>query len=660
MEPGYVIEFIENQKILCAVILEIKKQRLRLLTENNKEITISPNRLSHHETCTLKLSAGRDALVSSLKKIADHRNSLIHNIDIKELWDILYEEDEWIDLTTMTEFCFKKNPSPDEKSAIMRAFFANRIFFKFNQDKFFPNSEETVNQILSQIKEQKHKELIIIEASEWLKKALTDSNIKYPDNFEEISEILKSYYIFENESQYAKTGKEILSRTGLNSTDKLFSLFVKLGIWNKDENIDLLHLEIQTNFSQKVISYAENFLPPQTNSPDTPKRRDLTDIDVMTIDGESTLDFDDAISIEEQDNTYIVGIHITDIGHFIKKGDIIDRHALEQATSIYLPDLTINMLPPVFSENFCSLKKDKTRPAISILVKLSYFADILDFEIVPSIIKIKQQLTYSDVDNNIDKKPALSNLLHLAKQFREKRLDGDAMQISLPELNIDISDTNEVNITKTTREKPGRILISEMMIMANWLMAKFLSNNNMPAIFRSQPPPKERLFKRDQGTIFQNWMQRKLLSRAIVSSRPEHHSGLGINAYVTATSPIRKYSDLVTQRQIRAVFNYEEPYSKTEINQIIQKLPYPQSIAAKAQYSRHRYFILKFLEKKSGSTTQAIILDKRKNFHLALLCEYVLECKLSLPSGTTLKPGDLVSVTIQHVNARKDVLSIYL
>ncbi len=660
MESGYVIEFIENQKILCAVILEIKKQRLRLLTENNREITISHNRLSHQETGTLKLSNGRDSLVSSLKKIASYRNSLIHNIDIKELWDVLYEEDEWIDLTTMTEFCFSKNPSSDEKAAVMRAFFANKIYFKFNQDKFFPNSEETVKQILSQIKEQKHKELIITQASEWLKKVLTDSDTKSPDNFEKILEILKSYYIFDNDSPHAKAGKEILAKAGLNASDELFSLFVKLGLWKEDENIDLLRFEIQTDFSQKVINYTKNFLPPHINSPDTPKRRDLTDIDIITIDGESTLDFDDAISIEEKDNTFIIGIHITDIGHFIKKGDIIDHHALEQASSIYLPDLTINMLPKVFSENFCSLKKNKTRPAISIFAKLNYFADILDFEIVPSIIKIKQQLTYNDVDNNIDKRSDLSNLLHLAKQFREKRLDAEAMQISLPELHIDISNTNEISITKTTREKPGRLLISEIMIMANWLMAKFLSNNNMPAIFRSQPPPKERLFKRDKGTIFQNWMQRKLLSRAIVSSRPEHHAGLGVNAYVTATSPIRKYSDLVTQRQIRAVFNYEKPYSKIEINQIIQKLPYPQSIAAKAQYSRNRYFILKYLEKKSGSTTQAIIINQRKNFHIVLLCEYMLECKLSLPSGTTIEPGDLVSVTIQHVNARKDILSIYL
>ena len=132
MELGSIVEFIDRQKIMCAVILEIKKLRLRLLTESNREVKLSANRLSHRCSSHLDLSLGRDKLVESLKKISSRRKALIDHVDVKELWEVLNSEQEWIDLETMTEFCFPENPTDDHESAVVRAFFENRLYFKFN------------------------------------------------------------------------------------------------------------------------------------------------------------------------------------------------------------------------------------------------------------------------------------------------------------------------------------------------------------------------------------------------------------------------------------------------------------------------------------------------------------------------------------------------
>jgi exoribonuclease-2 len=155
-------------------------------------------------------------------------------------------------------------------------------------------------------------------------------------------------------------------------------------------------------------------------------------------------------------------------------------------------------------------------------------------------------------------------------------------------------------------------------------------------------------------------MQRKLLNRFTLGYEPEHHSGLGVAAYVTATSPIRKYFDLVTQRQIRAVLGLETPYSKTEIERLIQSLGLTMGTVSRIQNARQRYWLLKHLETKIGEKTEAIVLTKRRNNYTILLNEYMMECSLPLSSGIKLKPEDLVQVKIQYANARNDMIAVYI
>ena len=131
MESGNVVEYIDRQKIICAVVLEVKNKRLRVLTENNREVNLAASRLSHECKLRLDLSQGRENTVEALKKIASRREELIQQVDIKELWEVLNTEQEWIDVVTMTEFCFPNTPTYDHESGVVRAFFKNRRYFKF-------------------------------------------------------------------------------------------------------------------------------------------------------------------------------------------------------------------------------------------------------------------------------------------------------------------------------------------------------------------------------------------------------------------------------------------------------------------------------------------------------------------------------------------------
>ena len=669
MEAGNVVEYIDHQRMVCAVILEIKKLRLRLLTEANREIRLSADRLLHRCNRHLDLSLSRETLVDMLREVSSRRKALIEHVDVKELWEVLNSEQEWIDLETMTEFCFPENPSADHESAVVRAFFNNRRYFKFNGSRFFPHSEETVIQQDQRDKENTRIERIVTEGSRWIKHLLQKEPGSSFDLSEEdqkdIIEILKLAYLNQKENQYYALGKRILRGAGIGMEDsRLLQIFVNLGVWDKDENLDLIRFGVAPDFSEEVKESAERLVKNAyySNAETTygTKRVNLTDLPLITIDGQATLDYDDALSIEKTNDHYRLGIHISDVGHFIKKDSLVDREAVNRASSIYMPDKKIPMFPTSLAEGLCSLKAGELRPAISTFVQINGHGNIVDVEVVPSLITVQRQLSYYDVNTVTEEDEEIRILHDIAKKFRQKRLSQGALQITLPEISIWVNQDGDPAVSRVNRESPGRMLVAELMIMANWLMAKFLSDHQVPAIFRSQPEPRGRLFKNDEGTLYQNWAQRKLLNRFVLTHEADHHAGLGLEAYVTATSPIRKYFDLVTQRQIRAVLGLDKPYTKGEINHLIQTLGVTMGVVSRIQYNRNRYWLLKHLEKLIGQRTEAIVINKKRNAYSILLKDYMLECDLPLSGGMDLKPEDLVRVKIQQVNARNDVIAVFI
>ena len=150
-----------------------------------------------------------------------------------------------------------------------------------------------------------------------------------------------------------------------------------------------------------------------------------------------------------------------------------------------------------------------------------------------------------------------------------------------------------------------------------------------------------------------------MIARVVVGIEPDHHAGLGLEAYTTATSPIRKYLDLITQRQIRSILGLEAAYTPEEVQGLLQDLEPRLSSVARIQQGRQRYWTLKYLETKIGDKEEAVVLDSFANDYSVLLPDYLLECRLPKTSGTKIKPQDLVQVTIQHVSARNNTISIF-
>jgi exoribonuclease-2 len=656
MEPGNIIEYIDRQKIISAVILSTENSRARLLNEINAEVDLPFHRILHAGGQKLDLSVSRDRMMEMLQKEVERQIELSREIDIQALWDILHENPEWIDVPAVARLCFPENAAGVQESAVIRALFENRLYFKFDRTRFHPYSPEQVREMQAREQEIQRANDLIKNGSTWLAEKVKNLSARPGDDDDVLSNMFKSYFLFDKESPYFSMCRAMISGSGVSPAPDLFSLLVKLHVFDPHENIDLHRMHIPRAFSREALDHADDMLKQKISVFEN--RTDLTDLDIMTIDGPGTLDFDDALSMEPKGDCFELGIHIADVAHVVKKNDPLDREALVRGSSIYMPDLRIPMLPEALAEVLCSLKAGSEKPAISIMVRMTPQGEILESNILASVIRIKHQLSYDEADHLVQKNPRMMLLNHAAKKFRARRLSQGAVHISLPEVHF-IKDENQgILPVHIDRESPGRMMVAELMIMANWLVASHLQKNGMPAVFRSQPDPKERLFRGQEGSLFQNHMQRRLLNRFVLSEKPERHSGLGLDAYVTATSPIRKYYDLVSQRQIRATLGLETPYSGEEIKQVVDVLAGPLANVAKIQARRNRYWILKHLEKKTGERLEAIVLQKRRNDFQILIKEYMIECMLAC--SVKLKPEDFIHVKIQHVDARKDMLTVFM
>ncbi len=664
MEKGTIVEYIDRQRMICSVVLEsapVGDKRLHLYTENNRAVNL-PGRRITYAGGRLDMGLTRQQMADQLKETAARRNALMEQIDVSALWDLVNPEAEWVSLATLKELCFSGQASADHESAVVRAMFEDSLYFKFDHNRFLPHSPEQIKAITIRKEREEKIKRIINEGSQWLKKVMSGGSVELSDDEREYVKILKNYYIFEQEAEEKALAKEMLARAGGISRDAIFSLMVRLGVWDSNENNDLYRYGVSTAWPPEITSRAEHISTARAGFIAGKDRLDLSDLYVFTIDGSTTADFDDALSIEiEDDGVCRVGVHISDVAQYIKKEDAIDREALNRGSSIYTADQKIPMLPPVLSEDTCSLMAGAKRPAISVLMRFSLFAELLDYDIVPSVIRVDHHLSYSEADRNLEQDTRLKKLNELTTRLCQRRIQAGAMQIIIPDLLIQFIDKGRVKVSCVEAISPSRMLVAEMMITANWLFARFLSDHHVPGAFRAQAEPKQRLVKKADapGTLVQNWLQRKMIARVALGIEPGPHAGLGLEAYTTATSPIRKYLDLMTQRQVRSVLGLETAYTPEEVQGILQALEPRLSGVARIQQARQRYWTLKYLETKIGAKEEAVVLDRFMNDYSVLLPDYLLECRLPKTSGTDIKSKDLIQVTIQHVNARNNTISIF-
>ena len=662
--PGQVLEFIETGRVISGVCLEQKKNRIRALSETQKEVQIAEARVVNSEETRLELGQTREGLASTLREISTRREELSRQVDVKGLWEVLQGEGQEFSARELAELAFGQLAGHDEVSAVIRAMLADRVYFRFRPEGFRPNPPETVEKILVQREREERRERFLEQGSRWIRSLWEGRPVEPPPSLEEILDLLKEHAIFGNDAPRQAKAQELLRRAGMNHPLASFNILVRLGVWSKDENLLAHRFRIRREFPREVEEEAR-LARAASMQWDEPWREDLTHLEVFTVDSPQTLDIDDALSMESLPSGRVrVGIHITDVASRVPISSCLDREAASRGTSIYLPEERIPMFPLEVSEGLCSLNEGETRPAVSLLLEVTPEGRVLSHRFALSWLRVTRRLSYEDVDRAVEEQDELMGRLYrIALGWRNQRVDSGALLLPLPEVTVRLErDSGQILLERRDRESPAQILVSEMMIMANWLAASWMREAGVACLYRVQPEPRERLVEGTHaGDLLRNYKQRKLLSRASTQLDPGPHTGLGISPYTTVTSPIRRYVDLVAQRQLASIIKGDPPpFTRQDLEAIASQCEETAAQAAQMEQARQRYWLLRHLEGRRGEETRGLVLGLSGRKVQVLLTDYMIETSVPAGAGGWLQEGQEVQVRILRARPLEEELKVEL
>jgi exoribonuclease-2 len=662
MDPiGHLVEFIEKNRVILAMVQTAKKNRWGVLTAADRQMALPAGRSLHVSPAAISHDRPRQALVEYLTEVDELREELATQVDVPALWDLVHEEKDQVPLKDLAELQFGGEAGIDHQAAVLRALFYERLHFRLSGGDYVPLSAEKLEQKrVQQEREAAHREEVD-QAVEYLRSVKTKQTggIEQPAP-SDLIKILVELLVFEDEAPQAKKAKEMISLAEIGGRRQLFKLLVRLGALPPHANLPLMKECLPVDFQPAEEQRAKE-ITPQTTLHD--QRRDLSDLYTFTIDGLYTTDFDDALSFETDDSGGgTLGVHITDAAALLPLGDILDCEAMERATTLYMPDTRIPMLPPALSEDALSLRQGESRPAISCLARLDSEGNVLDFEFMRSILKVHKRLTYDEADQMLeDGDPRLNALLKTCDALRQKRSQAGAYFLPLPEVLVGVDEDFQVRVRLLDRDGASREMVAETAILANTLVGRFLDQEGVPGLYRTQAEPREPIEEGDPDDLFLHFKQRRLLNPVEITTTPGRHSSLGVEHYTHATSPIRRYMDLVMQRQLAAVLAGQPPvYSQRELEEVVMQVQPNVRRAMRVRQTRQRYWLMKWLDQRREERQPALVMEYQTRRWQLLMTEVMMLTTIPSQPGLSLEPGQKVWVKIEKADAFFDQLRVSL
>jgi len=656
---GNIVQFFEGQKLITGVCLEDSGNRVHVLNSSGREMNITVNRLLHASSYHVDLTASQEALLQNMKEFDQKQQELMRQVDVKALWDLIAGEGEVFDAGYLSRAVFGDTADSDHSAAVLLALIEERLRFKLHGRQFRINTPEQIDMIVTKRGREAQRQRSIEDGSIWLESVMQGEDFSGEKNALFIR-LLKEFVLFGSEAPDYQLTREILDQAKVIDPKACFKILVKLGVYDADENLYVPRYNIPTEWPQSVSHEVEALIQSGNNAASLHDgRRDLTRLQIFSIDDALTRDVDDAISFEKKADGYCLGIHITDVASCIRPAGALDREAERRATSIYLPEEKISMLPPSLSEQLLSLNEGERRPALSFLVRLTPAGEVIGSEVVLSSIKVSRRMSYEEVDVQIQQGSFFAELYQVAAALMEKRKQKGALILAIPELQVMVDRQKQIRVSIRERTAPSQVIVSESMILANHIAAQLLKDRDIPALYRKQAQPRESIPLPEQPALFQLIRQRKVLNRVEVGMEPGAHSSLGLDLYTTITSPLRKYYDLIMQRQLVSLLSGKPlVYGKNDLRTIASDLEPRLTRAAIVEQERQRYWLLKHLEGKIGERFSALVIDKRLRSYGILIREYLLETNLSVAAGTAFSPGETITVTLEKVDPFNGFLKV--
>ncbi len=458
-----------------------------------------------------------------------------------------------------------------------------------------------------------------------------------PDDFAQLNDVERIAY-----------GKASVSRT-LKALDieavpeQAHKLLLKLGLWTQTVNPYPSRFNCATTEPDIEI-------PQLLEEP----REDLTTLETFAIDDDNCSDPDDAISLDG--NT--IWVHVADAAALIKPDSPLDLEARSRGANLYLPEQVVHMLPEGVT-TILGLGLSEISPALSFQIGVTEDGNITCLKIIPSWVRV-QRLSYSQANDAID---SFSELRALTEVFRARRLAQGAAQINLPEVKINTKIDGDIYHLgapqKLNAEKPtqytveikdlpslqSRDMVTDAMLMAGEAVARYLIEHDIPAPFVSQPAPDE---ETTPQTMAQMFSYRKKFKRSGLYLEPGMHFGLGLEPYTRATSPLRRYSDLLVHQQLRAFISGTPLMSEADMLARMSEAELGGGNTARAERLSNRHWTLLYMQQHPDKVYRGVVVDKRDDRGVIMLPELAMEVKMRGIAGYELDQE--LELTLASIN----------
>jgi ribonuclease R len=498
---------------------------------------------------------------------------------------------------------------------------------------------------ITQVIERKQKQFVgIVEVNKDFSFFIPSSDKAIPD-----------FFIPNHALKNAKDGQKVIARiVSWEEKDKR----------PKGEIIEVITEEMEGDLAMKEILIQQGFsivfhddvleeserIPEQITEDEIKSRRDIREILTFTIDPDDAKDFDDALSFQRIDKDHIeIGVHIADVSHYIEEDSALDTSAYERATSVYLPDRVVPMLPERLSNGLCSLRPHEEKLTYSCVFKMNNEGDIKETWIGRTVIKSNHRFSYEDVQKIIDNQTGLYDkeviLLHqLAQTMRKVRMKEGAINFSSQEVRFKLDELGKPIGIVIKESTASHQLIEEFMLLANRTVAEKVSkvkvsNKPLPFPYRVHDQPDEdRLipfveFAKKYGYNFMTktpaqiassfnemlvkvkglpeqrvleQMGIRTMAKAIYTSKNIGHYGLGFEDYCHFTSPIRRYPDILVHRVLTGVLSGDPEVDK-KMEQKCQHCSERERAAMDAERASNKYKQVEFMKQYLGEEFDAVI-----------------------------------------------------